>query len=242
MTRLDPLILITRPHAAATEFASQLKSAQPDIKVAIHPLQEIEFVAKPHLIDAHFAAYVFTSTNAVDAALKWQLPPRPCFVVGPKTAEAAQAISNDIHNAQGTADDLLQSLFAIDIKGPVLYVRGAHVSTDLKGRAEARGIEIHEKIGYIQQDIKPSADLLADLARGGNPVILPLFSARSAKLVLRAARPEKHWHVIAMSRKVASLIDPKTVKNLNVAIRPDGPSMQSAVLQVWRECTKGELL
>jgi uroporphyrinogen-III synthase len=235
MTNHDPLILLTRPLDASRAFANKINARLPSAKIAVHPLQSITFMDRPADFPKDIAAYVFTSAHGVEAAKKWGVSSRPCYAVGSRTARAALSISDKVFDANGTAKDLMKLLVQFPAKGPVLYVRGAHVSTDLTQVGKDHNLAILDTVGYEQTQCSPSPDFQNDLKQGGKPIILPLFSARSAALLLAQAQPQLDWHIIAMSQKVAEIFDPKQVKTIDVAIRPDGPSMESAVCHAWQE-------
>ena len=228
----DPVIILTRPKDGSDEFALDLGRALPDAQIVQHPLQQMSFRERPSIGVARYGSYVFTSAQGVDAALRWNLPAKPCFCVGSKTAAAAGVIGGKVHDAKGTAQDLIHIMASEAVQGPALYISGTHISVDLVSSAAGVGVEIDRVIGYEQSAVDPDPALRA-LLSGGNPVILPLFSARSARLLLSVEQPRPNWHIIAISQKVAAIFDNSGVKMVDVASCPDGPSMKSAVCHAW---------
>ena len=95
------------------------------------------------------------------------------------------------------------------------------------------GIETHEAIGYEQNVCTPS-DVLIQLLQGGKPMILPLFSPKSAEILKTLSTNREHWHVIAMSQAVAEIFDANDVLKLEIAQKPNGAAMLNSVVKAWR--------
>ena len=93
------------------------------------------------------------------------------------------------------------------------------------------GIETHEAVGYEQNVCAPS-DALIQLLQG-KPMILPLFSPKSAEILKTLSTNQEHWHVIAMSQAVADF-DADDVLKLEIAQKPNGAAMLNCVVNAWR--------
>ena len=91
---------------------------------------------------------------------------------------------------------------------PLLHLRGAHAVTDLAGRLTAEGLACDEAVVYAQRERPPTPEALAVLA-GNVPVLVPLFSPRSARLAAQAVRaarrdgPGAPLHAVAISEAAA---------------------------------------
>ena len=70
-------------------------------------------------------------------------------------------------------------------EGAFLYLRGRHTSRDLAARLNAGGRTAREQIVYDQRAVPLSPTALSALRAG--PVIVPLFSPRTARLFVDAA-------------------------------------------------------
>ncbi|OYU38035.1 MAG: uroporphyrinogen-III synthase [Pseudorhodobacter sp. PARRP1] len=223
----QPTILLTRPLAQSQRFADQVGGA------VISPLMAPEFLS-PSLPSGAFAAVIFTSETGVEAAGRISaaggvLPTR-AFCVGNRTAEAARALGFVAQSAMGAADDLLAQISAEPPLGRLLHLRGQDSAGDLEKRLNIAGIDTVALIVYrqIAQNLTMEA---ADLLQGSAPVILPIFSPRSARLMvgeLRRVAAIAPICLVALSAAVAEAFDfPATL--VEIAARPDSAAMIQGV-------------
>jgi uroporphyrinogen-III synthase len=228
MTRQShPTILLTRPLAQSQRFADQIGGA------LISPLMRPEFLS-PMLPSGDFTAIVLTSETGAEAAGRISAAgialPKRAFCVGNRTAEAARAARFDTSSAVGAVDDLLAYILAAAPVGRLLLLRGQDSVGDLEQRLISAGIETVSQIIYRQ-----IAQSLTDGARAvlqdPRPVILPIFSPRSARLLAaelrRIAAKAPIW-LAALSPAVAEGFDFPTVYT-EIATRPDSAAMLQAV-------------
>lgn len=172
--RQAPTVLLTRPESEARRFAARLG----DVPYLIAPLLRIEAVAHDAArIDAA-PAVVFTSAQAVAFAGAGR--GRPAWCVGPRTGDVARGAGWDVRQGPGDAAGLAPMLAGAGM--PLLHVRGRHVARDL---GEIPGLSAI--IVYDQAPVPLSAEGAALIARGA-PVLMPLFSPRSARLAGAACR------------------------------------------------------
>lgn len=179
-------ILLTRPADQGSRFADMLCARFEDrAEVLQSPLLAIRHLT-PALPEGRFAAVIFTSENAVTAALPWRhrLPHR-AFAVGDRTAAAARAAGFETQSAQGDADALVGLLVAAN-PGAVLHVHGHETRGEVVPRLQAAGIAATGVTAYVQEPRALSAQALAWLADDA-PVLAPLFSPRTAALFSAAA-------------------------------------------------------
>ncbi|UFM65055.1 uroporphyrinogen-III synthase [Paracoccus sp. MA] len=162
-----PILLLTRPEPASRRFAAGL--GQPGLKVLISPVLRIRPVAHDAARLAAARGLVFTSVNAVPAA--GQGRGRPAICVGPATAEAARAAGFDVTEGPGDAARMLPLLEGLG-KG-WLHPHGAHVAKVLP----VPGMVVYDQLPQPLDG--PARAVLA----GAAPVILPLFSPRSARIL-----------------------------------------------------------
>lgn len=226
-----PRILITRPAPGAAEFAEALQSAHGGtLDVILSPVLRIVPTGDvPALVDV--AALAFTSRNGVRAfAERSAVRGIPCFTVGDATARAAQEAGFETRSARGDMDDLVALLAAEPPGGPVLHLRGAHVTGDLVAKLATHGIAAQQAVIYDQR-----AEGLSDAAQaaltGTTPVILPLFSARSARLVFDHVRPTCPLIPVAISDAVADALPEALTRMVLIAEAPDAEAMLAATGQ-----------
>ncbi|MDZ4311845.1 MAG: uroporphyrinogen-III synthase [Cypionkella sp.] len=156
--------------------------------------------------------------------------PKRAFCVGNRTAEAAQALGFDASSAGGDADDLLAQIASVAPVGCLLLLQGQDTAGDLQNRLISAGIETVSVITYrqIAQRLSDEAILLL---QGSAPVILPVFSARSAVLLvaeLRRTAAKAPLQLAALSSAVAEAFDFPT-ELVQIASRPDSFAMQQAI-------------
>jgi uroporphyrinogen-III synthase len=227
--------LLTRPAAASERFARQWRAtAGAEARVVIAPVTEI--VPLPGAPDrAGYAGIVFTSENAVAA-----LGPAPrrmaAWCVGARTAEAAAAAGYDAEAAGGDADALVGLILGRNVRGPLLFARGAESRGDVANRLRAAGIACDEAVVYDQRAAPLSAEAVA-LLGGSAPVLLPLFSPASARRLsaaLAGCGVRAPLGVAAMSPAVAEVWTGPAPARSAVAERPDAAGMIAALLSLCR--------
>lgn len=165
-----PRLLLTRPEADSRRFAALL----PGYRALISPILRIDPV--PHDSERLRMAegLVFTSAHAVPAAGPGR--GRLALCVGGRTAEIARVAGFDIREGDGFAEGLLPLI--AEASGPLIHPHGRHL---------ARKLPVEGMVVYDQIAIPLNADAQALLAED-QPVILPLFSPRSAALLSAATR------------------------------------------------------
>lgn len=167
---MPPPLLLTRPEADARRFAALL----PGWPAVIAPILRIEPVAHDAQALAEAPGLVFTSAHAVPAAGVGR--GRPAICVGGHTGAAARAAGFAVTEGEGTATSLLPLIAAASV--PLIHPHGRHL---------ARALPVPGMVVYDQlpQPLTPEAEALL---AGAAPVILPVFSPRSARLLAEAAR------------------------------------------------------
>jgi len=145
-----------------------------------------------------------------------------CYCVGAATAGAARAAGLKAIEAGGTAEALIRRVIADHPPAPLLYARGEHVARDLAKTLCEAGLETHQAVVY-RQLADPLSDAARDLLAGPNPVIVPLFSAHSARLLLDAAPPRAPLAIAAISENVARAVS--HAAQVRVAATPDAEAM-----------------
>ncbi|SHJ87408.1 uroporphyrinogen-III synthase [Shimia gijangensis] len=222
----DPIILLTRPLEAAEKFTHQLKAAGVQAEILVSPVQGIEPVKFEEPIN--LAGAIFTSRNGVDAVMGRDAP---CWCVGEATAKAARAKGWQAVSADGDAEAVFRRIAADHPKGPLIHFRGAYARGNLAERLWDDGIETREMVVYQQVSL-PMSDAAKAVLMRENPVILPLFSPRSAaQLVQQGPFAAPLW-VVAMSEAVAANAAALSPTKLEISVTPDAKGMVAAIKQV----------
>jgi len=222
-----PLVLLTRPRAASERFAQALIAELGPVAVAIAPLMKIVPTGmRPDLERA--AALIFTSAAGVEVF--GQLCDRrdlPAWCVGARTAQAARAIGLMAQSADGDAEALVAQLLVQRPKGPLLHLCGTHSRGDVADRLTQAGLMTQAVAIYDQVALSDNPDLAAALAHPG-PVIVPLFSPRSAELFMTATG-SRGVTPIALSQAVQAALPPDLAARTHVSKTPDAPAMIRAI-------------
>jgi uroporphyrinogen-III synthase len=222
------VLIVTRPAPAAARFVADVTAALgAPLRNVIHPVLRFAPVAAA-LPDGPLAALIFGSEQAVGAAR--ELGPAPglrAYCVGDRTAQVARSAGFDAISAQGDADDLVALIIATAPQGPLCHIRGRHSRGAICARLNAAGLTCTEVVAYDQTAVPPDSGLRALLA-AADPVILPLFSPRSAEILAPALNGGAPLHIVAMSDAVAAALGDLPVASLRIVRRPDHASMVAA--------------
>jgi uroporphyrinogen-III synthase len=218
-----PLVLLTRPRDASARFASALRAQLGPVAVAIAPLMEIAPTGViPDLEGA--SALIFTSAAGVEVFAR--LSARrdlPAWCVGARTAEAARAIGLSAQSADGDADALVAQIIAMRPSGRLVHLCGTHSRGEVAGRLNAAGLRAEAQPIYDQTALGTQPDLAAALGHCG-PIIVPLFSPRSAALFAAAAKGADVI-AVALSPAVRAALPPDLALRAHVTDSPDAPAM-----------------
>lgn len=228
-----PTIVLTRPEAQSAAFADALQDGLPEgTAVVISPVLEIRHLDWAPPPRADFA--VLTSAHAAPALARLPLVPgAPVYGVGPATAKAIREAGFTPVVGDGTADDLQDLVAAEAPQGTGVYLRGRHVSGDLAAGLRALGVEVAEAVVYDQREVPLTPEALAVLT-GEGASILPLFSARSARLVAdQVPAPGPGVRIVAMSAAVAAAW-PFDGSAVSVTSAPTADAMRDSVLGLCR--------
>lgn len=207
-------VLITRPQPQADRFAHALRDRYGDrVQPVVTPLMEVRHIAAS-LPAGPFGAVVLTSESGARAAAAMGASlPRRAYCVGERTASVAAGLGFDPVSADGDADALLTLLRSRPQDAPFLHLRGRDARGDLVVRLNAQGLPAQEVVVYAQEPLALTVVARAAL-QGTIPVVVPLFSPRSAQLLrdaLGASAPAAVVQVIALSRAVAQVWGEETI-------------------------------
>lgn len=224
-------VLLTRPREQAEAFAKALADRfGTQVQPILSPLMAPVYLA-PSLPEGDFGGVIFTSVTGVAAALALNQPlPRRAYCVGRKTAEVARSAGFDATSTDGDAEVLLASLLVQPPDGRLLHLRGHAARGDLARRLTAAGIPTGEAVVYRQDPLPLTAEAVTLLQTPG-PVILPLFSPRSAVLLAKAlpVGMKARLYLATLSPAVTDATAALPHAALIAAKRPDADAMLDAV-------------
>jgi len=225
-----PPILITRPQPQASRLARQIRGLDWTGRVYVAPVLGPVFYPL-RLPDTHFRAVILTSETAVLAAKRLSGLPKLAFCVGDRTAQAARRAGFSATSAMGDATDLLAAILQSVTVGPLLYLHGREMRGTLVDDLISAGIETFSAVTYAQNP-RPLTAASVALIRHAGPVILPIFSPRSAAVLAgewQAAGAKAAPYVVALSQAVAAAAAPFKPAHITIAARPDGDSLLVAM-------------
>ncbi len=229
--RLYP-VLLTRPADQAARFAQELAIRFGSrLHPVISPLMRPAFLT-PDLPEAPFAALILTSETGVEAAMHLRaagrvLPAR-AICVGDRTARAAETAGFAATSARGDAEALLALVLASDDPGPFLHLRGRDARGDIVPRLVAKGRQAQAAIVY-EQVAQPLTDAAVAVLAGHGPVVVPLFSPRTASLLADQGPFSAPLLVAAISAAAATKAAVLSPARMVTSARPDGDAMLDAV-------------
>ena len=179
----EPTLLLTRPEAQSREFLALCEArAGRRVSCVVSPVLEIvETGEVPDL--GRVRTVILTSGNAV-RRLGRALAGRTVVTVGERTAALARAEGAEARCLGENIEAFLDNLGAVE--GPALHAHGVHSRGDLAARAATRGLLVEEAVVYDQVAL-PLTRAAQSLLQGNSPVVAPLFSPRSARLLSSAS-------------------------------------------------------
>lgn len=228
--------LLTRPAWQGMRFAAALRRRFPDVEVVESPLLS-PVLMQPDLPGGLFDAVVFTSETGVASAGPYRgRLPRLAFCVGDRTAQAAREAGFDARSAAGDADALVALLVHLRL-GRLIHLQGQDSRGDVALRLNAAGVETFGVVTY-RQEAQPLTAQAQTLLRGSMPVLAPVFSPRTARLLSQAAQDARApiW-LAALSEAVAEAARMPTQRCI-VAARPNADAMLAAIDALLEPATR----
>lgn len=227
ITKLMPILILTRPRSASERFLAIVQDVMGEsVKAVVSPLIEIE--PSKARFSQKDEGLVLTSENGANAAKRLGFKQgTEAYCVGQRTALVASEAGFVPFSADGDVEDLVTMVDQLRPPMPLVHVRGEHVRGDLCQRLQGRGIECTEVVAYRQVAKPPSQELLAAL-QGNEPLLVPLFSPRSAMIFGLCEEPTAPIHVIALSAAVAAEVADLGADTVRTVPKPDADAMVAA--------------
>lgn len=207
MDDTQPTLLLTRPAAQSAEFVAMCEAKTGfRLPVVLSPLMEIEPLGDAP-DPAQSGALIFTSSNGLRIlAEQYNLHGCLAYCVGTRTTELARSKGLNAFEAGRNVEELTAYLAGVVQTGHLLHIRGVHTRGNLTGRLQDIGIPIDEAVIYDQVS-RPLTQAAQALLSGRSPVVVPVFSPRSATLLRKSASITAPLTVIAMSSAIAKAWD-----------------------------------
>lgn len=224
-----PLVILTRPRDASDRFAAALRDAVGPVKVAIVPLMDIAPLGGALDLEG-VSALIFTSAAGVEM-FEGLTDDRslPAWCVGDRTAEAARDIGLKATSAGGDAAALIALMTEARPEGRLLHLHGAHLSVDIADRLTRAGLRAEGRAIYDQVRV-PAGDGMAGALAHDGPILVPLFSPRSARLFAEAAAgTTADIRPVAISAATRDALPDPWAKETKIATTPDAPAMIRAL-------------
>jgi len=197
-----PALLMTRPPAATRRFLDLLPAElMRDLPVIQSPLMEI--TPLPVLIDLQdVTAVLFSSGEGVRVASAQQPSRGRAYCVGQRTTKAAQDAGWQADCLGETADALVAALLNKRPEGILLHLHGEYTRGAVADRLSEGGL-LCRGLAIYRQTLRPfSSEAEAALA-AQIPLMVPLFSPRTAAHFASLCPETAHLSLIAMSDAVA---------------------------------------
>ncbi|MBM3605091.1 MAG: uroporphyrinogen-III synthase [Alphaproteobacteria bacterium] len=212
-----PSLLLTRTRDDSLRFAARF----PDWPVVVAPILRIVPVAHDGARLEEAPGLVFTSAHAVGAAGPGRR--RLAICVGGRTAEAACAAGFTVRQGNGFAQSLLPMIAEAQV--PLIHPHGLHL---------AQRLPVPGMVVYAQE-AQPLDDRARALLEAPGPVILPVFSPRSARLVAQEVTEARAplWLVAISAAARAAWHRPAAREA--IATTPSACSMAEAVRAIAAE-------
>ena len=229
------ILLLTRPLGGNERFCLKIKHLLYSCEILDNPIQKIDFLPSLSKVNKN-SVLIFTSANGLRAAKKHNLINKKCFVVGANTKKIAVSFGYDVLGFSKDQENLLKLIKSKKPTESMVHIRGKHTVGNLSDALKRNQFSCLDIIGYNQEPLKIKKQNLQKI-HSGRPVILPIFSSRSAEL-LQSNLDLTGFNVIAISEAVAKIITGVELGELVISKKPDLNSMQEATLAILRRLIK----
>lgn len=224
-------LLITRPVDQSQSFAlAATRRFGSRISPILSPIQQTEFTGV-QLPTGPYTAVIFTSMRAVSAVERMDHSlPRRAICVGKATAERARQAGFDAVSVDGASDAVVGYFVRQNEGGQLLHLRGEVSRGAVATRLTSLGVPTDEVVVY-RQFPAPLSAAATDVLRRKGPVIVPLFSPRTAQLFgerLPDGLAADLW-LAPMSAAVAGAGAAIPARHVMIATRPDAESVLDAI-------------
>ncbi len=225
-----PNLLLTRPDAQSQRFAGEVAARFGAMEVVISPLLVPRFL--PATPPSGMDGVIFTSETGVAAAVAAGVRAQgePAYCVGARTATAARLAGFDARDAQGDWQDVAALIMREGGQKSLAFLCAREAAHHLQTALTVAGHTI-ARIEVYTQDILPLNEQARALLAGARPVILPLFSPRSAQVFCAQAQPTAPIYLLGLSVAVTDAFTLPFARKA-VAHRPNSAALLDAFAEV----------
>lgn len=229
-------LLMTRPRAAARAFLASLpKDITAQVTPVYSPLMAIKALGETMTFTPDDAA-IFTSANGVVHGPVGD--GNRAFCVGEATTKAA-ADAGWVAEMRGqTADMLVDSILRNKPDQKLIHLCGTHTRGNIVGRLTGYGI-IAKNVAVYDQVAQPLTAEARALVAQETPVLVPLFSPRTAALFALEVPRAGSMHIILLSEAVKNELDEHMYASATVADAPDADAMRKTLSRVMSDLSTG---
>ncbi|MEO9457590.1 MAG: uroporphyrinogen-III synthase [Erythrobacter sp.] len=227
-------LLLTRPKTGAEEFWSALEPSIQNLATPIFsPLLKI-ISLRPELID--LGSVIFSSVNGVAHSPKGDN--KIAYCVGAMTTKAAKKSGWKAVQLGDTADELVKTMQSMDFSTPLTHLCGVHTRGQIAQRLTSAKRPTARIAVYDQKQILLNA-LAIEAQHSNFPLLVPLFSPRTARNFAKQHKGTAPLYLIALSQDVAAEVKGLSPLYLAVSNSPTRMAMIDVVQNVAREVALG---
>lgn len=226
-SRALPTVL-TRPSAQGDRFAAALSNRfGPRLAITASPLIAPHFLPT-EIAPIPYAALILTSETGAFSATRHKNLPTRAYCVGDRTAATARSLGLVALSADGDASALISLIRNSGERGPLLHLRGQDARGDIAATLTAAGIPTDQAVTYDQRP-QPLSPAARTLLNGTGPVLIPLFSPRTAALLAAQGPFNAPLWVAALSPAVAQGAAPLDPARQVTADAPNADALLTAI-------------
>jgi uroporphyrinogen-III synthase len=219
------ILVLTRPEEASRRLLAAVEEHLGQrVAHILSPAIEIESVAHGPLPDGVVSVILTSEQAALRARGAGARGGMKAWCVGDRTAEVARREGFEAVSAGGDAEALIVTILKAQPEAPLAHIRGEQTTGDVSERLTKAGLMTHDQVVYRQKDCTLSPEVFEALS-GGQTLVVPLFSPRSAEAFLRQIKAADPMRIIAMSKAVADKASACGARDILVAERPDLEAM-----------------
>lgn len=230
---MQPIILITRPEPGGSHLAHALMGRRPEAPVLQSPVMRIRYLTDPFATGGR--AVILTSQNAVHWVAQTDAVPAGtmAYCVGARTTARARELGLIAHQTGDSAGELVARLIAMPPPIRLIHLRGGHSRGDIAASLTRAGVSCDEQIVYAQDPV-PLTQAAQSVLQDQTPVILPLYSPRSAALLASAARAARApIYTVAISSAADTAWTVPQTRARHVAKRPSADCMLDTIVAIF---------
>ena len=227
-------LLLTRPMVGSNAFWTELQGETRQVlKPIFSPLTKIVPIVQNSEISG---SVIFSSVNGVENSPKGN--GRKAYCVGTTTTKAALLAGWRAVQSGETADQLVADLMKLSDIAPLTHLSGVHTRGNISERLSEAGHFTH-RLAVYDQEICALSGQAHEALVSNFPLLVPLFSPRTAQSFRGQVKGQPPLRIIAMSQEIADQVRDLKPQMLTVSDRPTRLAMIDAVQKVASGMTLG---